>query len=66
MKALQKRSNAVIVLVVVIIAATLFGMIRSANGAAAAVEKRFYSGVYLTDGKYTEPSIQQQRDNRAC
>ncbi len=68
MKALKKRSTASAVALVVIIAATLFGMIRSANAAARAVERQFEHGVKVTDvngQKYTEKSIQDQLQRRA-
>lgn len=65
MIALQKRSTAATIALIVILAATFLGMVRSANAAAAKVEKLFFTGVYLKTDKYTEPSIQQQLDKRA-
>lgn len=65
MEALKKRSNAITIAIIVIIAATFMGMVRSANSAAKTVERQFYNGVYLAADKYTEPSIQQQLDKRA-
>lgn len=67
MKALKKRNTASAVALVVIIAATLFGMIRSANAAARTVERQFENGVKVTDvngQKYTEKSIQEQLQRR--
>jgi cell division protein FtsX len=64
MIALQKRSTAATIALIVILAATFMGMVRSANAAAAKIEKQFATGVYLKHDKYVEPGIQQQLDKR--
>lgn len=62
---LKKRSTALLIAAAVIILGTLFGVHRSLNSASAKIEAMFYNGVFLSDGNYTQPSIQSQLDKRA-
>lgn len=64
MSTLKKRSTAVLIAVVVIVIGTLFGVHRSVDGQTDKIEALFYSGVYITDEKYTQPSIDSQLKKR--
>jgi hypothetical protein len=64
MSKLKKRSSAILIVVVVIVFGTLFGVHRSVNKETAKIEAQFYNGVYLKDEKYIQPSIQSQLDAR--
>lgn len=65
MTSLKNRSSAVLVAVVVIILGTLYGVHRSVGSETSKIEAQFYSGVYLKDEKYTQPSIDAQLNKRA-
>ena len=60
MKHLKNRKIAVLIAVVVIIAATLFGVGRTLSRLSRDIESMFYGGVYLETGGYTQPSIDSQ------
>jgi len=50
----------VLISVVVMILATLFGVSRSLSRLSRDIERLFYDGVYLEAGGYTQPSIDSQ------
>ncbi|SHI05971.1 hypothetical protein SAMN02745823_02151 [Sporobacter termitidis DSM 10068] len=60
----KRRSTAALIALIVVVLGTLFGVHRSVGGETAKIEAQFYSGVYLKDEKYTQPSIQSQLDKR--
>ena len=57
MKLLKNRGVAIAITAIVVFAAVLFGVNRSLNKLANNIERMFYEGVYIEDGKYTQPSI---------
>lgn len=63
MKFFQKRSAAILVLIVVILLFSYIGAGRSLNKAAHNVEQLFYDGVYNSAEKYTAPGIYNHLDN---
>lgn len=65
MEVLLKRSTAALIAFIVIVFGTLFGVHRSVGSETAKIEKQFFSGVYLKDEEYLQPSIQSQLDKRA-
>ncbi|UOO37006.1 hypothetical protein IZU99_06935 [Oscillospiraceae bacterium CM] len=65
MDILKKRPVAWLVVLVVIVFGTLYGVHRSVSAASQKIEATFYNGVYLENEKYTQPSIQSQLDKRS-
>jgi len=65
MKVLGNRGVAVIITVVVLIFATLFGVYRSAGRVTREVEAMFYDGVYLREQGFTQPGINSHLVNCA-
>ena len=63
MKLLQKRSSAIAVFIVIVVAFTILGMNRSISKAVKETEEMFYSGGPLAEG-YTERSIDSQLAER--
>jgi hypothetical protein len=59
MELLKNRKIAIVITVIVIILATLFGVNRSLNRLAKNVEAMFYDGIYLEDAGFTQPGISQ-------
>ena len=57
MKLLKNRGGAIAITAIVVFAAVLFGVNRSLNKLANDIERMFYEGVYIQEGKYTQPSI---------
>ncbi|MCL2226594.1 MAG: hypothetical protein FWB97_03050 [Oscillospiraceae bacterium] len=57
MKLLKNRGFAALVSVVVIIAATLFGVYNSASRVSQDIEAMFFDGVFLDDQGFTQPGI---------
>ena len=57
MKLLRNRGVAIAITAIVVFAAVLFGVNRSLNKLANNIERMFYEGVYIEEGKYTQPSI---------
>lgn len=64
MSILKKRSTAVVITILVIIIATLFGVHRSVGKQADKIEAQFYEGVYLKDEGYYQASIAGQLEVR--
>lgn len=64
MNTLKKRSTAVLICVVVCIASLLLGVHSSVNRQIGKLEKSFTHGVYSKEDKYTQPSVQEQLDER--
>ena len=60
MKALKNRKIAVLISVVVIVLATLFGVNKSLACMSRDIEQMFYDGVYLKSEGYTQPSLDSQ------
>jgi len=65
MELLKKRSIAILITVVVAIAATLFGVHKTADQHASKVEAMFYEGIYLKDEGYTQPGLATHLDSCA-
>ena len=63
MKQLLNRKIAILITVVVVIAATLFGVHRSLSRLYRDIERMFYDGVYVEDGGYTQPGIYSHLEN---
>ena len=62
---LRNRKIAVLIAVVVIILATLFGVGRSLSRLSRDIESMFYDGVYLESEGYTQPGIDSQISKHA-
>ena len=60
MRLLKNRKIAILITVVVVIAAVLFGVNKSLSHLSRDVESMFYDGVYLESGGYTQPGIDSQ------
>ena len=59
---MKNRKTAVLITVIVIIAATLFGVNRSLDRFTRDTEAMFYDGVYIEGAGYTQPGIAAQID----
>ena len=64
MAALKKRPTAILIAVFIVVIGTLFGVHRSVGSETAKIEALFYNGVYMTDERYTQPSIDAQLKKR--
>jgi len=64
MKVLKNDKYARLITIAVVIMATIFGVHKSVNKEARKIEAQFYSGVYVEDEKYTQPSIAAQLERR--
>ena len=65
MSVLKKRKFAVLIVVVVAVLATLFGVRKSLNILARDAEAMFFDGVYLEEQRYTQPGINTHIENSA-
>ena len=65
MKLLKNRKIAIIITVVVVVLAILFGVTRSLNRLAADIESMFYDGVFLEDQNFTQPALNTHLENLA-
>jgi len=65
MKLLGRRSIAILITVVVVIAATLFGVYNTSGRYTREVEALFYDGVYLKDQGFIQPGINSHLENCA-
>ena len=65
MKLLGKRSIAILITVVVVIASTLLGVYNTSGRYARQIEKMFYDGVFLSDQGFTQPGINTHLENGA-
>lgn len=65
MKLLKNRKIAIVITVIVVLLATLFGVGRSLNRLAANTERMFYDGVYLEGQGFTQPAINTHLENIA-
>lgn len=65
MKMLRERKTAVLLTVAIAAVATLIGVYASLRRLTRDVEDMFYSGVYIEDQKYTEPSIYERLKDSA-
>lgn len=64
MERLKKRQTAVVIAVLVVALATLFGAHRSLAAAVGAVEDQFYNGAWDEAQGYRQPSIYSQLEKR--
>lgn len=64
MKVLKNEKYARLITIAVVILATIFGVHKSVNREARKIEDQFYSGVYVEDENYTQPSIAAQLERR--
>ena len=62
---LKNRKIAILIAVAVAAVATLLGVQRSLSRLSRGVEDMFYSGIYIDNGKYMEPSINSHLENSA-
>lgn len=60
---LSNRKIALLITVIVVALATLFGVGRSLNNLARNVEEMFYIGVFLEDAGFTQPGISMHLGN---
>jgi len=60
---LKNRKVAIVITVIFIVLATLFGVGRSLNRLARDVEVMFYEGVYMEDAGFVQPGINLHLEN---
>jgi len=65
MTLLKNRKIAIIITVVVVLLAILFGVTRSLNRLATDIESMFYYGVFLEDQGFTQPALNSHLENLA-
>ena len=65
MDVFKKRSTAFVILVIVLVFGTLFGVHRSVGAETKKIEAMFYDGVYIEEDDYTQRSIAELLDVRA-
>jgi len=63
MKLLKNRGIAITITVIVVIAATLFGIYRSANRVTREIEATFYDGVFLENENRLQPALNSHLEN---
>jgi len=65
MKLLKKRKNAVLITIVVVIAATLYGVYTTEGRYSRDIEAMFFDGVFLEEQGFTQPSINSHLEKSA-
>jgi len=65
MRLLKNRGFAITVTVVIAFISMFLGVHRSLNKFSSDIESMFYEGVYIEEGRYTQPSIQSKLDQCA-